>query len=57
VPEPLKRQLTIGGRLIVPIGGASLQSLVRITRSGEEQWREDDLGAVRFVPLVGAHGL
>jgi protein-L-isoaspartate(D-aspartate) O-methyltransferase len=57
VPEPLRRQLTIGGRLIVPIGGAALQSLMRITRRGEEQWREDDLGAVRFVPLVGAHGL
>jgi protein-L-isoaspartate(D-aspartate) O-methyltransferase len=56
VPEPLKRQLAIGGRLVVPVGGEALQSLMRITRVGEEEWREDDLGGVRFVPLVGAHG-
>jgi protein-L-isoaspartate(D-aspartate) O-methyltransferase len=56
VPEPLKRQLAIGGRLVVPVGGEALQSLMRITRVGETEWREDDLGGVRFVPLVGAHG-
>jgi protein-L-isoaspartate(D-aspartate) O-methyltransferase len=56
VPEPLKRQLAIGGRLIVPVGGATLQSLMRLTRTGEDEWVEDDLGGVRFVPLIGAHG-
>ena len=55
-PEPLKRQLAIGGRLIVPVGSASLQSLVRLTRIEADEWREDDLGGVRFVPLVGQHG-
>ncbi|MEO6040369.1 MAG: protein-L-isoaspartate(D-aspartate) O-methyltransferase [Croceibacterium sp.] len=56
VPEPLKRQLKVGGRLVVPVGGESLQSLRCVTRTGEETWNEDDLGGVRFVPLVGAHG-
>lgn len=56
VPEPLKRQLAIGGRLVVPIGGETLQSLLCITRKGEDEWAEDDLGGVRFVPLIGAHG-
>jgi protein-L-isoaspartate(D-aspartate) O-methyltransferase len=56
VPEPLKRQLAIGGRLIVPVGSTSLQSLRRLTRTGADQWREDDLGGVRFVPLIGAPG-
>src|SRR5690606_33913527 len=56
VPEPLKRQLAVGGRLVVPVGGESMQNLLCVTRTGEDQWREDNLGGVRFVPLIGAHG-
>jgi protein-L-isoaspartate(D-aspartate) O-methyltransferase len=56
VPEPLRRQLKVGGRLVVPVGGESLQSLLCVTRTGEEEWSEDNLGGVRFVPLIGAHG-
>jgi protein-L-isoaspartate(D-aspartate) O-methyltransferase len=56
VPDPLKRQLAIGGRLVVPVGGEALQSLLCVTRTGEEEWSEDNLGGVRFVPLIGAHG-
>lgn len=55
-PEALKHQLKIGGRLIVPVGGASEQRLLRIRRMGEEEFQENDLGAVRFVPLIGAQG-
>jgi protein-L-isoaspartate(D-aspartate) O-methyltransferase len=57
VPEALKRQLAIGGRLVIPVGGEEMQSLCRVTRTGEEEWTTDDLGSVRFVPLIGAHGL
>jgi protein-L-isoaspartate(D-aspartate) O-methyltransferase len=56
VPEPLKRQLAVGGRLVVPVGGESMQSLLCVTRTGEDEWTEHDLGGVRFVPLIGAHG-
>lgn len=56
VPEPLKRQLAIGGRLVVPVGGETLQDLLCVTRTGQDDWREDNLGGVRFVPLIGAHG-
>lgn len=56
VPEPLRRQLAVGARLIMPVGGEAGQSLLCVTRTGEEAWHEDDLGAVRFVPLIGAHG-
>jgi protein-L-isoaspartate(D-aspartate) O-methyltransferase len=56
VPEPLKQQLAVGGRLVVPVGGESVQSLLCVTRTGEDSWSEQDLGGVRFVPLIGAHG-
>jgi protein-L-isoaspartate(D-aspartate) O-methyltransferase len=55
-PEALKRQLKIGGRLIVPVGEADEQRLFRVRRTGEEKFLEDDLGGVRFVPLIGAQG-
>jgi protein-L-isoaspartate(D-aspartate) O-methyltransferase len=56
VPKPLKQQLAIGGRLVIPVGGENMQSLLCITRTSERDWTEHDLGGVRFVPLIGAHG-
>jgi protein-L-isoaspartate(D-aspartate) O-methyltransferase len=59
VPKPpgaLKQQLKIGGRLIVPVGERDQQRLLRIRRTGEGTFQEDDLGGVRFVPLIGVQG-
>ena len=56
VPRPLCEQLAIGGRLIIPVGDANQQNLLRITRTGPDDFEEMDLGGVRFVPLIGAHG-
>jgi protein-L-isoaspartate(D-aspartate) O-methyltransferase len=55
IPPALKQQLKIGGRLIIPVGGPyTAQELVRLTKFGEDDFEEEHLGAVRFVPLVGA---
>jgi protein-L-isoaspartate(D-aspartate) O-methyltransferase len=57
VPKPLLQQLAMGGRLVIPVGGSSfLQSLIRVCRLGEDEFRYEDLCGVRFVPLVGAEG-
>ena len=57
VPEPLKQQLSVGGRLIIPIGSqGGAQKLMKVTRVSAAEWIEEDLGAVQFVPLVGEHG-
>jgi protein-L-isoaspartate(D-aspartate) O-methyltransferase len=55
VPEPLKAQLAEGGRLVIPVGRDETQSLRLIVRAGDT-FEEQDLGPVRFVPLVGEHG-
>ncbi len=56
VPRPLREQLAIGGRLVIPVGAADQQRLVRVTRRSQIDYDEEDLGSVRFVPLIGAHG-
>ena len=56
VPQALVEQLADGGRLVVPVGGeARNQHLVRGRRRGD-QLHQEDLGPVRFVPLIGAQG-
>lgn len=52
VPEALKRQLRIGGRLVIPVGGEDVQQLRCIERSAEDEWLAHDIAAVRFVPLL-----
>lgn len=54
--ETLKRQLAPGGRLVIPVEAGGWQRLIRIRRTGEHSFEERDLGAVRFVPLIGAEG-
>lgn len=55
-PRALLEQLIIGGHLIVPTGPADAQQLMRITRVDAERFETVNLGAVRFVPLIGAQG-
>ena len=56
VPESLIEQLAEGGRLIIPVGPESRgQRLLRVRRRGNDTI-EEDLGPVRFVPLVGEQG-
>jgi len=50
VPQSLFDQLAPGGRLIMPIGRFR-QHLVRVTRTGNEQFQRTDLLPVRFVPM------
>ena len=51
IPELLIDQLTIGGRLVIPVGGRSTQILQVIERT-TGGYRETTAGSCRFVPLV-----
>ena len=55
VPQPYAEQLAEGGRLVIPIGGRDEQTLCVFTRRQGALERRD-VGPVRFVPLLGAHG-
>jgi protein-L-isoaspartate(D-aspartate) O-methyltransferase len=54
-PPSLKEQLADGGRLVIPVSVDSHQDLKVITRQGDS-YREESLGGVRFVPLLGQEG-
>ena len=57
VPESLKEQLKIGGRLVIPVGADQRsQELVRVTRISADEYRSEDIADVRFVPLIGEQG-
>lgn len=55
LPEPLFEQLSEGGRLVMPIGDSHDQTLLAVVKVDGKP-RFEDLGAVRFVPLIGAFG-
>lgn len=56
VPRALVAALAPGGILVVPVGGRGLQRLVRVVMEPDGRVREEFLGDVAFVPLVGDEG-
>jgi protein-L-isoaspartate(D-aspartate) O-methyltransferase len=57
VPRPLVEQLAPGGRLVMPVGGpGAVQELVKLTKQADGILKQESLGAVRFVPLIGEEG-
>jgi protein-L-isoaspartate(D-aspartate) O-methyltransferase len=57
VPPALLEQLAPGGRLVIPVGELlDAQRLQRLTRAPDGTVAREDLGPVRFVPLIGAQG-
>lgn len=55
VPPFLEEQLAVGACCIVPVGDATNQSLVRVTRTGTGL-HEEVLCSCTFVPLIGKEG-
>ena len=57
VPNPLIDQLAPGGRLVMPVGDPSwVQELVKVTKHADGKTTQENLGGVRFVPLIGEEG-
>ena len=57
IPKALLAQLAPRGRLVIPVGAdEGSQTLMRVRRVGRDDFRQEPLAAVRFVPLVGEQG-
>jgi protein-L-isoaspartate(D-aspartate) O-methyltransferase len=57
IPQALKEQLDLGGRLVIPVGAAEEgQRLIKLRRESATTLIEEDLGGVAFVPMIGVQG-
>lgn len=52
IPKPLKDQLKVGGRLLAPVGKTS-QRLMLLEKTSEDEFKEENLLPVMFVPMKG----
>lgn len=55
LPQPLLDQLAVGGRMVIPVGDAKNQALLRVTRDAAGLHQEE-LEDCRFVKLLGKYG-
>ncbi len=51
VPAPLREQLAPGGRMVIPVGGSSMQELI-LVQNTDKGFVQERLELVNFVPLV-----
>jgi protein-L-isoaspartate(D-aspartate) O-methyltransferase len=57
VPQPWIEQLAEGGRIVMPVGDPGwVQKLIKVTKGPGGNLITEDLGGVRFVPLIGEEG-
>lgn len=56
VPINLKKQLAVGGKLVIPIGDKQVQTLQIITKISEEEYKTNEVPYFAFVPLIGKEG-
>lgn len=52
VPEELLKQLNVGGRMVVPVGGVGYQEMTLIIKKGENDYERSNHGGFVFVPMV-----
>jgi protein-L-isoaspartate(D-aspartate) O-methyltransferase len=52
VPEDLKEQLKIGGRMVIPVGDKKRQEMLVIIRISEKEFKSEKHGGFVFVPML-----
>ena len=52
VPQALKDQLKVGGRMVIPVGDRHSQKMLLITKSSSSEYQELELDEFSFVPLL-----
>ena len=53
IPDRLMAQLKVGGIMVIPVGGEDTQEMLRITKTGENERKEETFGDYSFVPMLG----
>ena len=55
IPQPLLKQLAEGGKLVIPVGDLTIQTLIVCTRH-DERFDRREVEGFKFVPLIGKMG-
>ena len=55
IPESLKEQLAVGGRMVIPVGKPSAQELILVRRD-EQGFHTEEICPCIFVKLIGLEG-
>lgn len=56
IPETLKKQLAVGGRLVIPVGNRNSQKLIVITKISSNEFETKEISEFKFVLLIGREG-
>jgi len=56
IPLNLKKQLAIGGRMVIPVGDKSGQTLKILTKISDDEFDMEEVPNFAFVPLIGREG-
>lgn len=56
VPEALKKQLAVNGKMVIPVGSISSQVLKVLTKTAPEEYEIEEIPSFVFVPLIGREG-
>ena len=56
IPEALKKQLALNGKMVVPVGSMNSQTLKVITKTDKDEFEIEDIPQFVFVPLIGKEG-
>lgn len=56
VPDKLLEQLSVNGRLVIPVGDTSKQQMIRVRKVRENEFEQESFRHFKFVPLVGEKG-
>jgi protein-L-isoaspartate(D-aspartate) O-methyltransferase len=52
IPQDLLDQLKIGGKMVIPLGGSAGQRMLKIEKTGENDYQRTEHGSFVFVPLI-----
>lgn len=56
IPEKLKKQLAVGGKMVIPVGDKKIQSMKILTKLSEDEFEIKEMPQFAFVPLIGKEG-
>lgn len=56
VPNSLKKQLAVGGRMVIPVGDKNTQILKIFKKTDVDEFEIIDVPEFKFVPLIGREG-